>query len=89
MAIEKIVGPRGLEGNRQSFAGNRAVNDAGGAQIFGEELSDMWEPVKGDKGKWTNRLLSQQEAKQVMAGVHQVSEVDLYKAKDGETEFKG
>ena len=38
MAIEKIIGTRGLESNRQSFASNRAVNDAGGAQILGEEI---------------------------------------------------
>ena len=42
MAVEKIIGTRGLEGNRQRFAGNRAVNDARGAQILGEEVGPIF-----------------------------------------------
>lgn len=54
------------------------------AGVYGEEMSDMWTPRVGE----INRLMTQGEAKKVFEGVHRVSEVDLYRGKEGEVKFK-
>lgn len=59
------------------------------AGVFGEELNDLWVPKDGSKReRWIDRLLTPKEANGLFPGVHKVSEVELYKAKDEEVKFK-